>query len=55
LRKVESEEAEEDEAVEESPVEAGRLARSGRPSAKRQRELVEKTSEDALHRGLEAQ
>jgi hypothetical protein len=55
-REVESEEEVEDEAVEESPIEAGRLARrSGSPTAKRQRELVEKTSEDALRRGLEAQ
>jgi hypothetical protein len=54
-RVVESEEEEEDKAI-ESPVEAARLARrSESPAAKRQRELVEKTSEDALRRGLEAQ
>jgi hypothetical protein len=57
-REVESEEEEEedDEAVEEPLVEATRPARrSESPAAKRQRELVEKTSEDALRRGLEAQ
>jgi hypothetical protein len=55
LREVESEEEEEDEAVEESPVDVARPARrSESPAAKRQRELVEKTSEVALHRGLEA-
>jgi hypothetical protein len=55
-REVESEEEEEDEATEESPVEGDRPARrSESPAAKRQRELVEKTSEDALYRGLEAQ
>jgi hypothetical protein len=55
-RGVESKEEEEEEAIEESPVEAGQSARrSESPAAKRQRELVEKTSEDALHRGLEAQ
>jgi hypothetical protein len=54
-RKVESEE-EEDEAVKEPPVEATRPARRPEsPTAKRQRELVEKTLEDALRRGLEAQ
>jgi hypothetical protein len=56
-REVKSEEEEEeDEAVEESPVEATRPARRPEsPAAKRQQELVEKTSEDALCRGLEAQ
>jgi hypothetical protein len=55
-REVESEEEEEDEATEESPVVGDRPARrSESPAAKRQRELVEKTSEDALRRGLEAQ
>jgi hypothetical protein len=55
-REVESEEEEEDEAVEELLVQATRPARrSESPAAKRQRELVEKTSEDALRRGLEAQ
>jgi hypothetical protein len=59
-REVESEEEEEekekDEAVEELLVpecEAARRPES--PTAKRQRELVQKTSEDALRRGLEAQ
>jgi hypothetical protein len=56
-REIESEEEEEDDkAVEEPPVEASRPARRlESPAAKRQRELVEKTSEDALCRGLEAQ
>jgi hypothetical protein len=60
-REVESEEEEEeeeeddddDEAVEEPPVVAIRLARRlESPAAKRHRELVEKTLEDALCRGL---
>jgi hypothetical protein len=56
-REVKSEEEEEDnEAVEEPLVGATRPARrSESPAAKRQRELVEKTSEDALRCGLEAQ
>jgi hypothetical protein len=57
-REIESEEEEEedDKAVEELPVEASRPARRLESlAAKRQRELVEKTSEDALRRGLEAQ
>jgi hypothetical protein len=55
-REVESEKEEEDEATEDSPVVEHRLARrSESPAAKRQRELVEKTLEDALRRGLEAQ
>jgi hypothetical protein len=57
-REVESKEEEEekDEAVEELPVTEDRPARrSESPAAKRQRELVEKTLEDALRRGLEAQ
>jgi hypothetical protein len=61
-REVESEEEEEeeekekDEAIEESPVTEDRLARrSESPATKRQQEMVEKTSEDALRRGLEAQ
>jgi hypothetical protein len=55
-REVELEEEEEDEATEESPVAGDRPARrSESPVAKRQWELVEKTSEDALCRGLEAQ
>jgi hypothetical protein len=58
LREVESEEEEqeEDEGDEEPPVEATRLARRPEsPAAKRQRELVEKTSEVDLPHGLEEQ
>jgi hypothetical protein len=52
----EEEEKEKDEEIEELPVtEDGPARRSECPAAKRQRELVEKTSEDALRRGLEAQ
>jgi hypothetical protein len=61
-QEVESEEEEEesekekDEATEELSVPEERLARrSESPAAKRQRELVQKTSEEALRRGLEAQ
>jgi hypothetical protein len=60
-REVESEEEEEskkekDEAIEELPVPEDRPARRSESlAAKRQRELVEKTSEDVLRRGLEAQ
>jgi hypothetical protein len=60
-REVESEEEEEeekekDEAIEELPVTEDRPARrSESPATKRQRELVQKTSEDALRRNLEAQ
>jgi hypothetical protein len=56
-REVKSEEEEEaNEVVEEPSVEATRSARrSESPAAKRQWELVEKTSEGALRRGLEAQ
>jgi hypothetical protein len=64
-REVESEEEEEeeeekekekDESIEELPVPEDQAARGPRsPIAKRQRELVQKTSEDALRRGLEAQ
>jgi hypothetical protein len=55
-REVESKEEEEGEAIEESSVAGDRPARrSESPAAKRQRELVEKTSEDALRQGLEAQ
>jgi hypothetical protein len=55
-REVESEDEEEDEAVEELPVtEDLSERRLQSPTAKRQRELVQKTSEDALRRGLEAQ
>jgi hypothetical protein len=59
-REVEMEEEEEEkennEAIEELPVTKDRPARrSESPAAKRQRELVQKTSEDALRHGLEAQ
>jgi hypothetical protein len=59
-REVGSEEEEEeekkDEAVEELPVPEGQAAeRPESPAAKRQQELVQKTSEEALRRGLEAQ
>jgi hypothetical protein len=61
-RVVESEEEEEDgekekdEAIKELSVTEDRpVRRSESPAAKRQRELVEKTSEDAVRRGLEAQ
>jgi hypothetical protein len=47
---------EKDEAVEELPVPEDQAAgRSESPAVKRQRELVQKTSEEALRRGLEAQ
>jgi catalase (peroxidase I) len=50
------EDEEEDEAIEELPVTEDRpTRRSESPAAKWQRELVQKTSEDALQRGLEAQ
>jgi hypothetical protein len=50
------EEKEKDEAVEELLVPEDQAAeRSESPAAKRQRELVQKTSEEALRRGLEAQ
>jgi hypothetical protein len=53
---VESEDEEEDKAIEElSAAEDRSVRRSESPAAKRQRELVQKTSEDALRRGLEAQ
>jgi hypothetical protein len=53
---VESEDEEEDEAIEELPVTEDRpTKRSESPAAKRQQELVQKMSEDALRRGLEAQ
>jgi uncharacterized membrane protein YdbT with pleckstrin-like domain len=52
----EEEEKEKDEAVEELPVPEDQAARRPEsPAAKRQRELVQKTSEEALRRGLEAQ
>jgi hypothetical protein len=60
-REVELEEEEEesekgkDEVTEELPIAEERPARrSESPAAKRQRELVQKTSEDALRCGLEA-
>jgi hypothetical protein len=52
----EESEKEKDEVIEELPVPKGRPARrSESPTAKRRRELVQKTSEDALRHGLEAQ
>jgi hypothetical protein len=60
-REVESEEEEEDEkekdeAIKELPVTEDRpVRRSESSAAKRQQELVQKTTEDALRRGLEAQ
>jgi hypothetical protein len=52
----EEEEKEKDEAVEELPVPEDQAARRlESSSAKRQRELVQKTSEEALRCGLEAQ
>jgi hypothetical protein len=52
----EEEEKEKDEDVEELPVPEDQAARwPESPAAKRQRELVQKTSEEALRRGLEAQ
>jgi hypothetical protein len=60
-REVESEEEDEesenekDEVIEELLVPERPTRRSESPAAKRQRELVQKTSEDALRRGLEAQ
>jgi hypothetical protein len=52
----EEEEKEKDEVVEELPVSKDQAAmRPESPAAKRQQELVQKTSEDALRRGLEAQ
>jgi hypothetical protein len=45
---------EEDEAIEELPAAEDQPARRPEsPAAKRQQELVQKTSEDALRRGLE--
>jgi hypothetical protein len=53
--KEEEEEKEKDEAVEELPVSEDQAARRPEsPATKRQRELVQKTSEDALRHGLEA-
>jgi hypothetical protein len=52
----EEEEKEKDEAVEDLPFPEDQAAeRPESPAAKRQRELVLKTSEEALRRGLEAQ
>jgi hypothetical protein len=52
----EEEEKEKDDVVEELPVPEDQAAgRPESPTAKRQRELVQKTSEEALRRGLEAQ
>jgi hypothetical protein len=49
-------ESEDDEAVKELATAEDRSARRPEsPATKRQRELVQKTSEDALRRGLEAQ
>jgi hypothetical protein len=49
-------EKETNEAVEELPVPEDQAAeRPESPTAKRQRELVQKTSEEALRRGLEVQ
>jgi hypothetical protein len=55
-REVKSEEEEENEATEEPSVVQDRsVRRSLSPAAKKQRELVEKMTEDALRQGLEAQ
>jgi hypothetical protein len=55
-REVESKEEDDDEAIEEPPVVEDRsVKRSLSPAAKRQQELVQKTTEDALHQGLKAQ
>jgi hypothetical protein len=55
-REVESEEEEDDEATDEPRVVKDWLVRwSLSPAAKRQWELAQKTMEDALHQGLEAQ
>jgi hypothetical protein len=56
VKSEEEEEKEKDEAIEELPVPEDQAARRPEsPTAKRQRELVQKTSKDALCRGLEAQ
>jgi hypothetical protein len=55
-KEEEEEEKEKDEVIKELLVSEDRPARrSESPAAKRQRELVGKTSEDSLRRGLEAQ
>jgi hypothetical protein len=52
----EEEEEEKDDAVEELPVHEDQAAKRPKsPAANRQRELVQKTSEETLRRGLEAQ
>jgi hypothetical protein len=52
----EEKEKEKDDVVEELSVPEGQaVGRPESPTAKRQRELVQKTSEEALRRGLEAQ
>jgi hypothetical protein len=49
-------EDEEDEATDDPPfVEDRTVIRSLSPAAKRQRELEQKTTEDDLHQGMEAQ
>jgi DNA-directed RNA polymerase alpha subunit len=53
--KEEEEEKEKDETIEELPISKRSARRSESPAAKRQQKLVQKTSEDALRRGLEAQ
>jgi hypothetical protein len=53
---VEEEEKEKDEVIKDFSVAEDRPARrSESPAAKRQRELILKTSEDALRRGLDGQ
>jgi hypothetical protein len=55
-REVESDEEEGDEAIEEPPVAEERsVRRTLSPVAKRQQELVQKMTDDALRQGLEAQ
>jgi hypothetical protein len=52
----EEEDKDKDEVVEELPIPEDQAARRPEsPAAKRQRELVQKTSEETLRRGLEAQ
>jgi hypothetical protein len=52
----EEQEKEKDEAIEELTVPEDQAAeRPKSPAAKRQRELVQKTSDEALRRGLETQ
>jgi hypothetical protein len=56
VRSEDEEEEEKDEAFEELPVPEDQEAeRPESPAAKRRLELVQKTSEDALRRGLEVQ